>query len=336
MKEKYSRQAFKKLNRLTRDSTQTMAAKNVLRRALLYVPGSSQRYLDKSRSLTADCITYDLEDSVTPGKKAEARVLVKNELDKPISSTIKERIVRINSVGTGIALGDLTELLKSPNLTTIMLPKTESASDLTFLSDVISHARPKEHTNPISIIALIESARSLSNLSSICTATPDLLSGICFAAEDFALDLSLTRTPDLTEFLYARSAIATAARAHNIPSTIDLVCTAFKSEADQEILLNECRNGKRMGFNGKQCIHPGQVSTVSKVFSPEHEEVEWAVRIVIAQKRAEEAGKGAWAMDGKMIDAPVEGKARAIVQKAELCGFDVKSLMEKYKDQQPE
>lgn len=313
-----------------------MAAKNILRRALLYVPGSSQRFLDKSRTLTADCVTYDLEDSVTPGRKAEARSLVRAELDKPISSTIKERIVRINSVGSGLALDDLTELLKSPNLTTVMLPKTESASDLTFLSDVISHARPKHHKSPVSILALIESAKSLSSLSSICAATPNLLSGLIFAAEDFALDLSLTRTPDLTEFLYARSMIATAARAHNLPSTIDLVCTAFKSEADQEILTNECRNGKRMGFNGKQCIHPSQVGTVSKVFSPEHEEVEWAVRIVVAQKRAEEQGKGAWAMDGKMIDAPVEGKARAIVEKAKLCGFDVESLMEKHKDQQPE
>ena len=251
-------------------------------------------------------------------------------------SGVKERIVRINSIESGLALGDLTELLKSPNMTTIMLPKTESASDLTFVNDVISHSRPKEHNAPISVIALIESARSLTDLTAICKATPHLLTGISFAAEDFAKDLSITRTPDLTEFLYARSMIVTAARAYSLPSTIDLVCTAFKSEADQETLLDECRNGMRMGFNGKQCIHPSQVKTVERVFSPEQAEVEWAVRIVIAQKRAEEAGKGAWAMDGKMIDAPVEAKARAVVAKAELCGFDVKALQEKHQDQQPE
>jgi citrate lyase subunit beta-like protein len=91
-----------------------------------------------------------------------------------------------------------------------------------------------------------------------------------------------------------------------------------------------------MGFNGKQCIHPGQLGTVNKVFSPELEEVEWAVRVTIAQRRAEEMGRGAWALDGKMIDAPVEGKARAVVKRAELCRFDVKSLQEKYKDMQPE
>jgi len=300
------------------------------------VPGSSQRFLDKSRALKADCIAYDLEDSVTPGLKAEARALVRKALDQEIPAGIKERAVRINSVGSGLALADLEEVVKSVNLTTLVVPKVESASDMTFISDVIAHARPKEYHTPIAVVALVESAKSLTNLNDICRAAPHLLSGLVFAAEDFALDMSLTRTPSLTEFLYARGMIATAARAFNLPSTIDLVATAFRSEADQQRLEEECADGKRMGFNGKQCIHPTQVSTVERIFSPEHDEVEWAVRITIAQTRAEEQGKGAWAMDGKMIDAPVEGKARAIVRKAELCGFDVKSLQEKHKDQQPE
>ncbi len=301
------------------------------------VPGSSQKFLDKSRSLAADCVTYDLEDSVTPNRKAEARSLVRKTLDQPLPSRVKERAVRINAVSSGLALSDLTEILQSPNLTTLVVPKVNSPSDLTFISDVVAHSRPKELAqNPISILALVESARSLTSLSQITAAAPHLLSGLIFAAEDFALDLSLTRTPDLKEFLFARSTIVTAARAANLPSTIDLVCTAFKSEADQETLESECRDGKRMGFNGKQCIHPGQVGTVSKIFSPELEEVEWAVRVIIAQSRAEEMGKGAWALDGKMIDAPVEGKAKAVVRKAELCGFDVKALQEKFKDQQPE
>jgi citrate lyase subunit beta-like protein len=304
------------------------------------VPGSSQKFLDKSRTLTADCVTYDLEDSVTPNRKSEARSLVRKALDQSLPTGIKERAVRINSVSSGLALKDLTTILQSPNLTTLVVPKVDSPSDLTFISDVIAHSRPTDQfptkSSPITILALIESARSLTSLSQITSAVPHLLSGLIFAAEDFALDLSLTRTPDLKEFLFARSAIVTAARAANLPSTIDLVCTSFKSEADHEILANECRDGKRMGFNGKQCIHPGQASTVNKVFSPELEEVEWAVRVTIAQKRAEEMGKGAWALDGKMIDAPVEGKARAVVKRAELCEFDVKALQEKFRDQLPE
>lgn len=207
---------------------------------------------------------------------------------------------------------------------------------------MISHTLSTQHSDSpprspssIAIIALVESAISLQSLPAITAASP-LLDGLAFAAEDFALDLSLTRTPGLAEFLFARSAIATAARAANLPSTIDLVTTAFKSEADHEQLEEESRQGKRLGFNGKQCIHPTQVDTVQKIYSPEHKEVEWAVKVVVAQKKAEEQGKGAWALDGKMIDKPVEGKAEAIVRRAEACGVDIEGLREKWKGQEPE
>lgn len=123
-----------------------MASRNALRRSLLYstssfpaspihsipiaiaskpklvrasinkftVPGSSQRFIDKSRSLTADCVAYDLEDSVTPHKKPEARSLVRRALDQPAPEGIRERAVRINSVDSGLALGDLTEVVSFP------------------------------------------------------------------------------------------------------------------------------------------------------------------------------------------------------------------------------
>ncbi|KAJ9297460.1 hypothetical protein DTO271G3_4235 [Paecilomyces variotii] len=321
-----------------------MAARNTLRRALLYVPGSSQRFLDKSRSLKADCVAYDLEDSVTPHKKAEARSLVRRALDQPAPANIKERAVRINSVESGLALGDLTEVLQSPNLTTLVIPKVNSASDLTFVTDVITHTLstlPAEQQNPnrppISLLALVESAKSITNLTQICSASP-LLQGLIFAAEDFALDLSITRTPSLTEFLFARSAIATAARAAELPSTIDLVCTAYKSSdgAPPAVLEEECRGGKRLGFNGKQCIHPSQVETVQRIFSPETDEVEWAVRVAIADEKAAAAGRGAWTLDGKMIDVPVAEKAKAIVRRADACGINIEEIWEKWKGQEPE
>lgn len=192
-----------------------------------------------------------------------------------------------------------------------------------------------QRKDSLSILALVESARSLTNLNEICRATP-LLQGLIFAAEDFALDLSLTRTPSLTEFLFARSAIVTAARAHGLPSTMDLVCTAYRGAEGLRILEEECRGGKTLGFNGKQCIHPTQVETVQRVFAPEVEEVEWAVRVVVADGKAGSQGRGAWTLDGKMIDAPVVEKARAIMRRAELCGVDITGLQEKWKDQEPE
>lgn len=270
---------------------------------------------------------------------------------------------------SGLALGDLTEVLKSPNLSTVVVPKVNSAADLSFVGDVVGHVRseyarrqqeqqrqqqPGTGTGtgtgtgagtgagpPISILALVESAKSLTNLTQICAASP-YLQGLIFAAEDFALDLSITRTPSLTEFLFARSAIVTAARAAELPSTIDLVCTAYRSSGGGGgggglgVLEEECRGGKQLGFNGKQCIHPSQVETVDRVFGPEEGEVEWAVRVVVADEKAAASGRGAWTLEGKMIDVPVAQKARAIVRWAGECGFDVEVLREKWKGQEPE
>lgn len=261
---------------------------------------------------------------------------------------IKEQAVRINSVDSGYALQDLQEVLKAPNLDAVVIPKVNSASDLNFVTEVIQHHLPDRHPSgkattqdaenakpPIRLIALIESAKSLMNLDSICRASP-YLSGLIFAAEDFALDLSITRTPSLSEFLYARSAIVTACRAHNLPSTIDLVCTQFRGEQGLKTLEEESLGGKNLGFNGKQCIHPTQVEIAQRVFSPGEKEVEWAVRVVIADEKADKQGRGAWTLDGKMIDVPVVGKAKSIVKKAEVCGFDVEGIRSKWKDQEPE
>jgi len=316
------------------------AAAQVIRRAQLYVPGSSMRFLEKSRGMQAvDSIAYDLEDSVTPTKKPEGRQNILNILNRDRVPGIREQAVRINSVGSGFALDDLTEILKGKHLDCLVVPKVDAASDLHFVTDVLRQKLPERHAegskNPIKIVALVESARSVMDLASICKASP-YLSGLTFAAEDFALDLSLTRTPSLQEFMYARSAIVTAARAFDLPSTLDLVSTTFRGEEGKRALQEESENGKRFGFNGKQCIHPDQVPTVQEVFSPSKDETEWAVRIVICDRKADAQGRGAWTLDGKMIDAPVVGKAKAIVAKAEVCGIDVKGLQSKFQDEEPQ
>ncbi|KAE9381415.1 beta subunit of citrate lyase [Stipitochalara longipes BDJ] len=314
----------------------------ILRRALLYVPSSSPKFLEKSRSLTVDTISYDLEDSVTPQQKAPARSNLLSFLSSPRPPHITELSVRINAVSSGLALEDLTTILQAPNLDALVIPKVNRASDLHFITDVLRHKLPDRHpsipnpsSNPLKIIALIESAEAITNLNEICKASP-YLSGLIFAAEDFALDLSLTRTPGLMEFLYARSAIATAARAHELPSTIDLVCTSFRGEEGLRTLEEECLQGKGLGFNGKQCIHPSQVAVAQRAFAPGEKEVEWAVRVVVGDKKADAEGRGAWTLEGKMIDVPVVGKAKATVKRAELCGIDVDAIREKWKGQEPE
>lgn len=309
--------------------------------------------LSKTTSLAVDTICYDLEDSVTPTKKSAARAALASFLSSPRPPHISEISVRINDVSSGLALADLQEVLKAPNLDALVVPKVNGAADLHFVTDVLRHMLPERHPSslttslggqregdgsakePLKILALIESAKALMDLNAICAASP-YLSGLIFAAEDFALDLSLTRTPSLSEFLYARSAISTAARAFNLPSTIDLVCTSYKGEEGVRILEEECIGGRGLGFNGKQCIHPSQVEVVQRAFAPDGKEVEWAVRVCIADEKAAASGRGAWTLDGKMIDAPVSGKAKAVLSRAQRCGFDVDAIRDKWKDQEPE
>ncbi|KAJ4287394.1 hypothetical protein N0V90_012794 [Kalmusia sp. IMI 367209] len=321
------------------------ASRSIIRRALMYVPSSSKKMLEKTSAMHVDTIAYDLEDSVAPHMKTEARHNLRSILSKPRPSAVKEMCVRINSVDTGLALDDLTEVLRGEHLDAIMLPKCESAADLHFVTDVIQHMLPERHPAngvqkegvkpPVAIIALIESAKSIQNLGEICKASP-YLSGLVFAAEDFAKDMSITRTPSLTEFLYARSAIATHARAAGLPSTIDLVCTSYKGPEGLKTLEEECLNGKGLGFNGKQCIHPSQIEVCQRAFAPGEAEADWAARVVIADEKASRGGRGAWTLDGKMIDVPVVKKARAVLERAELCEIDVGAVRDKWKDQEPE
>lgn len=293
-----------------------------------------------------DSLAYDLEDSVTPLKKEEARRSLCSFLGESDDSKFArqpgynkgEVVVRINAVGTQWCEGDLREVLKIPELKTLVVPKVNSPLDLKFVVDAIQRHRPQSSTSaaPINILALIESALALSSLSAICKCSPEHLRGLIFAAEDFALDLSITRTPSLSEFLYARSAIVTEARAHKLDDVIDLVCTEYKGPDSSRRLEAECENGRRMGFTGKQCIHPSQVDIVQRAFAPSNNELNWAVRLLVAEPKAEKEGRGAWTLDGKMIDAPVIGRARRLVERAKACGIDLKTLEERWKGQQPE
>ncbi|KAF3060922.1 Citrate lyase subunit beta [Daldinia childiae] len=313
---------------------------SALRRALLYVPASSTRMLTKSLGLTCDTIIYDLEDSVTPDAKTEARDALNQHLSRlsALPPSVSEIAIRVNRAGSSFLEKDLKLAASIPLVDTVVVPKVNTIGDLRAVSHVLKNFENKSYkeirNKPIRVIAMIESARAIMNISSIIRGPR--LNGLMFAAEDFALDLSLTRTPDLTEFLYARSAMVTAARVENIPSVIDLVCTSYQGKEGLTRLEEECRGGKAMGFNGKQCIHPSQVETVQRLFSPSKKEVEWAVRITVANKKAAAEKRGAWTLDGKMIDAPVFGRAVEIVEKARKCGMDVDGLREKWKDQEPE
>lgn len=305
------------------------------------VPSSSTKMLEKTRSLqNVDCIvskpinqllkehgsslkqTYDLEDSVTASQKDNARTNLLGFLNAGRPAGAKEVSVRINSAQTRITERDLEAFANHPAVDSIVIPKVNSPGDIHFV---------REYTEDLPLQYLIESAKGLLSLHSLCnTFTP---TSLIFAAEDFALDLSITRTPSLSEMLFARQSLVTHARAWGVPSAIDLVCTDFKKP---EVLQRECEDGARMGFTGKQVIHPSQIEIVQRVFSPSQERLQWAVRVLVADETARQQGKGSWGLDGKMIDEPVVGAARNIVEKGKVAGMDVDGLFKKFKDTKPE
>lgn len=174
------------------------------------------------------------------------------------------------------------------------------------------------------------------DIRSICLSVPQL-SGLIFAAEDFSLDLSLTRTPSLTEFLFARQTIVAAARAYELDGgAIDLVCTDFRDTGEGGALVRECRDGNGIGFKGKQCIHPSQTEVVERLFAPQEERVRDAVRLLCAEKHAERQGRGSWTLDGKMVDRPVIEAARKVLEKAQLAGLETERFWREFRDVTPE
>jgi citrate lyase subunit beta-like protein len=161
----------------------------------------------------------------------------------------------------------------------------------------------------------VESARGILNLPHIVTADPRL-QAIIFGAEDFAGDIGATRTPEAWEVFYARSAVVTHAAAFDLQA-IDMVYIKF---SDQAGLRQEALEGARLAFAGKQVIHPSQVAPVQQAFTPSDEAIDYARRVIRSFEDHQQAGIGAFALDGKMIDAPIIKAAERVIALAQAAG----------------
>ena len=199
----------------------------------------------------------------------------------------------------------------------LLSPSLRARDQIRWVSTQLAEAERRSGLSPgeIILIAVVETARGILNLPEIIGADPRL-QALIFGAEDFASDLGATRTPEAWEVFYARSAIVTHAAAANLQA-IDQVFINFN---DTEGLIRDARQGANMGFSGKQIIHPKQVQPVQEVFTPSDEAVEYALRIMEAFKSSQDAGKGAFALDGKMIDAPIIKSAQRVLEKARAAG----------------
>ncbi|KAL2914063.1 hypothetical protein HK105_206508 [Polyrhizophydium stewartii] len=287
------------------------AAVLCLRGALSAVPGSDERKLTSSLKARPDTFIYDLEDSVTLSRKGAAREMVFSALET-YDVGKSEKAVRINSVGSGLELDDLNVVLRSRNLQALLIPKVNSPRDIHFVAHMIDSIAPVSVRENIRILASIESAQGIMNIREIAKADPRI-EALVFAAEDYAADTGLLRTPSRTEMLFARQTVVTAACAFGLQS-IDLVCVDFQSP---EILEQECTEGRQFGFTGKQAIHPKQIAAIHRVFAPSTQDVERASRIVGGYEEHLRKGVGAFNLDGKMIDMPVVKWAQRLLAKAE-------------------
>ncbi|KAJ1343228.1 hypothetical protein BSLG_002254 [Batrachochytrium salamandrivorans] len=273
------------------------------RRAVFY--GSDERKLLSSLKTKPDTFIYDLEDSVSLNRKQAAREMVFKTYDVGHS----EKAVRINSVGSGLEHDDLKTILRSTNLQAIVIPKVHSAKDIHAISQIIDSTAPVSVGSNVRILASIESALGILNIRE---GEEAFQSYFKVAAEDYIADLEILRTPSRLEMVYARQAVTTTAHAYQLQS-IDLVCVDFQS---QNILEEECIEGRQFGFSGKQAIHPKQIQTIHKIFSPSEEDIARATRIVAGFEANLVNGVGAFNLDGKMIDAPVVKWAQQLLLKA--------------------
>ena len=281
------------------------------RRALLYVPGDDRHKAEKAIGLDVDCICLDLEDGVAANRKGAAREEVANSLNS-LSFHGSERLVRLNSISSDLCQLDLAAVLPArPD--GLYLPKVNSASDICWIDEQVDAFEKNEGIAPgtITLMAGIESALGIISLEEICQAS-NRLSGLVFGAEDYMADIGGVRTTQGQEMLFARSALVTYAVAFELQA-IDMVCTDIGNE---ERLLEEARSGIALGFTGKQVIHPNQVMPVQKAFTPDPLALEHAQSIITAYREHLKIGKGAFVLNGKMVDMPVVKAAERLLARA--------------------
>jgi len=285
------------------------------RRALLYMPGDDRRKIEKATTLGVDSICMDMEDGVAANKKAEARAVIAQAM-KELDFGNSERCIRINSIGSGLEKRDLVAALAT-NPDAIVVPKIETAEQVKWVSEHIESYELSSNLNigAIRLLIGVETAKGILNLKEIAS-SDKRLEAIIFGAEDYAASVGATRTKEGLEVLYARSAVVTACAANNLQA-IDMVFIDFK---DAEGLRVEAQQGAGLGFSGKQVIHPNQVVPVQEAFTPSDSAIEYAERIVVSFESSQKEGKGAYALDGRMIDMPLLKNAQKVLDRAKAAG----------------
>lgn len=280
---------------------------------MLYIPGNNPGMIQDADIFGADGIILDLEDSIDINEKDAARNLVKNallSLDFPNS----EVGVRINSLENKFGKKDL-EVMVPVKPDFIRVPKINSRRDIIkfdkFLSDI--ETKNNIENKSTKIIPMLETAQGVMNAYEIATSSPRVIA-LSIGGEDLVAEMEITRTIINIELNHIRSSIVLAATA----AGVDALDTIYSKIDDIDGLIRETQLIKNLGFDGKSVIHPRQIKPVHKVFKPDPEEIEEAVKIIKAANQAKENKLGVSTVNGKMIDRPVIKKAKNVLKRANL------------------
>ena len=285
----------------------------LLLRSLLFAPGNEPRKVDKVATFGADGVILDLEDAVPDAAKVAARGLVKAALSRLLGGFVA---VRVNGLHTGLTEGDVAGIV-APGLDGVVLPKTESAEHIRTLDARLARAEaaaglPRGH---LKILPLVETARGLLAGPEIAAASPRVVT-LCFGSGDFTRDLEL---PSLRWSSMAPSSSTRAPAwswtrgrpAEPAPSTGRFSrCATPGFEAD-------CVVARKIGFQGKLCIHPSQVAAANRLFAPDPDEVAFCRRVVAEFAAAVARGSASITVDGVFVDYPIAEKAERIITTAE-------------------
>jgi citrate lyase subunit beta/citryl-CoA lyase len=280
-------------------------------RSKLFVPGSRPELFAKALAGEADSISFDVEDSVPEDSKARARAQIADFLRSgAVRDSGKMMIVRVNALDTPHFEGDLMAFA-CPQVALLNLPKAQSAADVQRAAAALESAERRNGvTRPIGLLVNIETARGLRLAHEIAAAHPRVA----------GLQLGLA---DLFESMHADR--RSPANVHAAMFQMSMACaesgkfaydSAYPDVADAEGFRREAEQARQLGFVGKSCIHPKQVAVANEVFGAATLDVDTARRIVAAARDAEQSGRGAFLLDGRMIDLPFIKRAQAVLAAA--------------------
>ena len=281
------------------------------RRSVLYMPGSNARALEKAKTLAADGVILDLEDSVAPDAKETARQQVA-EAVKAGGFGRREIFVRINGVDTPWHADDLSAAARAaPDA--IIVPKVSSPDTL----ELVGRRLLDMHTDlKTRIWAMIETPLAMFNILAIAAEARDSesrLAGLIMGTNDLAKDTRARLVPGRAPMLPWLATCVAAARVHSI----DILDGVYNEIGNAAGFAEECRQGVDLGFDGKTLIHPNQIEPCNKAFSPSAEEVTQARKIIAAFDLPENKGKGVVSIDARMVERLHADMARRVVAIAE-------------------